>query len=547
MRRNSRSLIIYLIFGILIAVFVISFGPQSGRNQSCMPSSGGWAVKVNDHEVSEQSWRFAILALGYGSASGGRARAMRARETVMDRLIERELLAQAAEGAGFRVSDEEVEEKVRRGEMLVVGIPWPGQSYYFAKEEGEDEPRFSYKRLESYARSLGFSSVEGFVGEQKREMVAQKMRDLLAESVRVSPEEAQARYEQEHTKAEIDYVKLEWADYKNAITLAPADVDAYVAAHEAELKTKYDLNANSYKGRGKELRLRHVFIKKVEPAADAPKPPEGAPPPERARADEALMKIKSGKSIAEVAAEMSQDERSAKRGGDLGWRPQAALGWGPEFAKAVEKLEAGKPPAEVIETPRGWHVVQVDGVREGDLSYDQVKRELAEAALLDEKAKAAAREGADKALAQVQGGGDLLEAYPKDDSDETPEAKSSGPITRTTKFLSGASGYIGNSEELAKAIFGQIPVGQAGAKVYEVEPRRVRQGETRADGQPRRAEGVPRRRRLGQEALRGGQGGHRREHAVRRVRRRGREDRPARRLDVRALHDLDAVDRRQTV
>ena len=34
MRENSRSAIIYVLFGILIAAFVISFGPQSGQTGS---------------------------------------------------------------------------------------------------------------------------------------------------------------------------------------------------------------------------------------------------------------------------------------------------------------------------------------------------------------------------------------------------------------------------------------------------------------------------------------------------------------------------------
>src|SRR6266567_4834214 len=98
LRKNSRSLVIYLIFGILIVVFIISFGPQSvgsrrgirGGSSGCgtaMPS----AATVNGVEISENSWRYGILASGRGSATGERARRLQIRERVLDLLIVREL------------------------------------------------------------------------------------------------------------------------------------------------------------------------------------------------------------------------------------------------------------------------------------------------------------------------------------------------------------------------------------------------------------------------------------------------------------------------
>src|SRR4051794_38724341 len=108
MRRNSRSLLIYLLFGILIAVFILTFGPQSGQHSGCA-GTPSHVAKVDDRDVDVASWRFMMNFLGFGRASGQRARAERQREQVMDALIDRELMAQAAEDEGFRVSTEEAE------------------------------------------------------------------------------------------------------------------------------------------------------------------------------------------------------------------------------------------------------------------------------------------------------------------------------------------------------------------------------------------------------------------------------------------------------
>jgi len=56
-RRQSRSILIYVFFGIIIAVFVINFGPQS---QGCGGAAGqrGMAAKVAGQELSDGAFWF---------------------------------------------------------------------------------------------------------------------------------------------------------------------------------------------------------------------------------------------------------------------------------------------------------------------------------------------------------------------------------------------------------------------------------------------------------------------------------------------------------
>src|SRR4051812_38641630 len=100
MRRNSRNAIIYILFGVIIAVFVINFGPGS---RGCTPGGGGstYAAKVAGSTLTEQDFRFAYIALGGTQFPGQMARERHLKEFVMDKLIERELFAQEAERLGF--------------------------------------------------------------------------------------------------------------------------------------------------------------------------------------------------------------------------------------------------------------------------------------------------------------------------------------------------------------------------------------------------------------------------------------------------------------
>src|SRR5579863_8132901 len=114
MRRNSRHAIIYVLFGILIAAFVISFGPGS-RGVGYSGVTSAYAVKVGGSTVTEQDFHFAWVALGGPQAP----RERRLKEFVMDKLIERELFANEAEHLGYDVSAKEAEDMIMTGRMLI--------------------------------------------------------------------------------------------------------------------------------------------------------------------------------------------------------------------------------------------------------------------------------------------------------------------------------------------------------------------------------------------------------------------------------------------
>ena len=73
----------------------------------------------------------------------------------------------------------------------------------------------------------------------------------------------------------------------------------------------------------------------------------------RARADEALALVRSGKSFKEVASSHS-DGDTGKRGTDLGWFQKGQMV--PAFDNAAFALEPGQTSA-VIESPLGFHII----------------------------------------------------------------------------------------------------------------------------------------------------------------------------------------------
>ncbi|TYL47117.1 peptidylprolyl isomerase [Marinomonas sp. IMCC 4694] len=98
-------------------------------------------------------------------------------------------------------------------------------------------------------------------------------------------------------------------------------------------------------------------------------------------ADDLYKRLKSGADFAQLAKEFSEDQGSTIQGGDLGWVTPGTMV--PEFEDMMKQTDLGdiSPP---FRTQFGWHILQVEGRREADIS-DKVKRSNAERALTAQK------------------------------------------------------------------------------------------------------------------------------------------------------------------
>lgn len=399
LRQNSRSLVIWVMFIVIIATFVLTFGSQSDVNMAgCGGSSSTHVMSVNDHDVSVHSWRFGMTALNQPGVPKARQA-----QAVLDSLLQREILAQSAHEAGFRVTADMATEMIRDGDFLIFGIPVDGKVRYFRNGY------FDYSLLQAVVNAMGLPSVDLFIAEQQRELEARMMRDLLLRGTVASPEEARSRYVYESTTATVELVQLRTSDYQRKIALSPEQIDRYRQEHDSEVRAKYDADAALYKGRGKEVKLREIFIARKQPVVVTPGTPDAGaaqadtdPGLETARAVRA--RILAGADFGQVAREVTEDERRKERGGSLGWRSQENPGLGAgELAEAVKTLAVGAV-SEVITSPRGYHILKIEEAREGDLSYEQVAREIAEQMAVQAYAKAAAKRDAQRALERARAG-----------------------------------------------------------------------------------------------------------------------------------------------
>jgi peptidyl-prolyl cis-trans isomerase D len=440
MRQSSRNFLIYLLFAIVIAVFIVNFGPQSAGGCDAPTGDGAYAARVRGHELTPNDFRYGYLMTGGGQVPADVARAQRLKERVMDQLIERELLASEAERLGLRVSAEEAEDLIGSSRLVAMGFEQPAMVF-------QKDGRFDYEQFRRFVQFSLQMTPKQFVAEQQREILALRMREILRNGANVSQAEVKAEFERQGNQVNLEYMRFSARRYEAEIEPTAEEIKAFADTNEKKLKELYDQRKYLYEKAPKERRLSQIVLKV---AADAKPELDAAV---KARADKAAERVKKGEAFAAVAKVETEDARGKTRGGALGWRRQGTTGLG---TTAEEKVWAAKDGEVVgpIKGTDGWYLVLVEGTREGNIPFEAVRLELAEDQLKQDKAKTRAIAEAEAALVKARAANDkpLKDLFPApagEAKEDRPTAEETGLFSQRGAVVEG----IGSSAALARAAF----------------------------------------------------------------------------------------------
>ena len=425
MRRQGASIFVYLIFCLLIAIFVINFRPgQSRQDDNGCRGVSNVVISVAGNEATQTAYKIAY------SNPYNRGTGKQKTYVALETLIRREILADAAEARGLLTTNDLMIEEIKKGHFFLGGQKTmiPG-----AFEEVDGEKFYSQKAVKGWMGQMNVSA-NSYIEEQRRGLLASMMSEILAESVQVSREEALSQFLYEGNTATYDVVAFKPELYRSAMRITDADVDRYLASHTDEIEKRYKSDERTYKGVKPQLQLREIFIAKAEPkAAEAPKPDDKTAKPDDKKPDDktakkddkkpdvkpvgmpiddAKAKLEAVRTAAatnkqkfiDAAKELSTDDSAKSVGGEIGWHgvDNGMLG-----DKAVNDAIKSLKPGEmtpVIATDRGVYLILAEAKREGDLSYEQVKHELAKQLAIDTWSKEAAKRAAIAALDHARNG-----------------------------------------------------------------------------------------------------------------------------------------------
>lgn len=290
------------------------------------------------------------------------AQKKRLQQELIDEIVRRTLLNQAAQRYGYRVSDAELGQAIRSEQAFQV--------------DGKFDPA-AYRGM---LAQLGMSTA-GFEQQERRSMQVQHLTQSLLISDFYTPAELQRIFALENEQREVRYAVVPVARYAAAATVEEAAVKAWYDAHIADyqnpesvrlqyaemrledvmrevaadaqgLQAYYEANKSRYAEEEKR-HASHILVKVTDAV------PEAAA---LAKAQALRAQLLAGKDFAALARQNSEDPGSAANGGDLGWAGRSA--YVKPFADALYALKVGEI-SEPVRTQFGYHLIRLDEVRPG--------------------------------------------------------------------------------------------------------------------------------------------------------------------------------------
>jgi peptidyl-prolyl cis-trans isomerase D len=418
-RSESGNYVVGAIVVGIIVVFALEFrtgrgNPTANFKEQCAVAYAGGCVDQKDY--------FAALGLVMRGADPKAARAMHLRKQVLDGLTERELLATEAERLGLAISDSVLDGELTAGrahvslpvdqaEMLAYrlglcrrspygcdpGTPIGVRQLQVSRTDGEP---FDYQLYEKEIRILANRGPKEFRTAQERELLAEALRDLVRQRVRIADSEAFAMYDRDRSKVVVRSVVLSrnWFS-KFALDTSDAAVDKWAAENAKQVDEAW--NADKDKFTADCPLVSELSLPLVPNALESEKDPVK----ERLLALKA--RVTKGESFDAVAREASSSATAAF-GGKRGC---LYPGSGPDAEALLEAAKKLAPGAisDVIETPRSLVVLRLDGKLLAANTEREGRRQLARSLYLGSAADQSMRAFAAELIKQARAGAKLEE------------------------------------------------------------------------------------------------------------------------------------------
>lgn len=468
LRKHSKGWLAYTAFGAIIVVFILWGG------SSYLSREANKIAKIDRFIISTENYSKAYTdTLKKYQAQFGQAltpemiKRLDLRRKVLDDLIDQYIIEADAKKMGIEITDGDLQQFISQ-------VP------AFQRDGKFDEA--IYRRYLEYE---GLTPA-GFEQKARKDFLKQLFVSVLTENVIVSPQELDAAYHQLSDTYDLYYITGDPASYSKDVQVSQDQIQAFYNANKERYRVPpkitiavIDFPATSYlastevttddvrdyyethKAEFSEparVHVRHILIKM----------PDGTDTQTAGQKEELAGKIvtqaREGKDFASLATQYSQDELTAKKGGDLGMLPVNS------FPKELGEVIATMKPGDVkgpIASPEGLQILKLEAREEAKtIPFESVSTSVLETLKL-QRAKLTAHDEAKKAF---------MELYEQRKLDFEGYAKAKGiEVRQIGPFSEGeGAGLAMNPEEVKKAFtfsadeLGDVIGTPGGYAVYKV-------------------------------------------------------------------------------
>ncbi len=386
--------------GLVCLAFVIFYIPDFLRTSGADAAAGDTIATVQGHDITTGEFRRTYQAQlqAYRTAYGGNMSDQLLKQLGIDQQIlqqmvdERAALAEA-DRLGIGARDEEVRQRI-------ISIPAFQENGAFIGEQ-------RYQQLLRMQRPPMTPS--DFEDSVRRQLVVEKLRASLTDWLSVPDKELEQEYRRRNDKVKLAVVSVTADTFRSQATVSDAEVASHFDAHKedfkvsekrkiryllvdvdalrskvvvpsADIERSYNSSIEQYTT-PEQVRASHILLK-TEGKDDAAV---------KAKAEDILKQAKAGADFAALAKKYSEDEASAKNGGDLDYFGKGRMV--PEFDQKAFTMEPGQI-SDLVKTQYGYHVIKlVDKKPAATRSLAEVRQQISDQ-LAYERAQA---QGADLA------------------------------------------------------------------------------------------------------------------------------------------------------
>lgn len=351
--------------GLVVLAFVIFYIPDFLRGNAAGAALGDTVATVQGRDITAGDFRrtYDAQLQAYRNAYGGNVSEQLLKQLGIDQQILQQLVDQQAALAeadrlGITASDEEVRQRIFSAPAFQENGAFIGEQRY-------------QQLLRSQRPPLTPAQFERSVRE---ELVLDKLRAVLTNWLSTTDMEIEKEYRLRNDKVKLAVVTFIADTFRPEATASDAEVATYFTAHQADFKipekrkVRYllvDTDAIRAKTTVSEasierayndgiaqytspeqVRASHILLRTEGKDAAAVK----------AKAEDILKQARSGADFAELAKKYSEDEGSAKNGGDLDYFGKGKMV--PEFDQVAFTMEPGQT-SDLVKTDFGYHIIKL--------------------------------------------------------------------------------------------------------------------------------------------------------------------------------------------
>jgi peptidyl-prolyl cis-trans isomerase D len=443
--------------GLVCVAFVLFYIPDFLQGTGADAASSDTIARIEGQKITGSEFRRAYQAQlqAYRSAYGGQMsdqllKQLGVENQILQQMVDERAALAEADRLGIKVSDEEVRQRILATPAFQENGTFIGETRYQQLLRMQRPPMTAAQFEDNVRRSLAVD----------------KLRASLTDWLSVADKDLEGEYRRRNDKVKLAVVSFTADTFRPQVSATDAEVTAYFDGHKedfkipekrkikyllidfdalrtritipaADVQQAYNTNIEQY-SQPEQVRASHILLK-TEGKDDAAV---------KAKAEDLLKKAKAGADFAELAKANSEDEGSAKNGGDLDFFGRGRMV--PEFDQVAFTLQPGQI-SDLVKTQYGYHIIKVtDKKAASTRSIDEVRQQLT-----DQLSYERAQTQANEIAAQVE-----------------REVKKPADIERVARARGLAvleSGFFAREEP----IMGLGPAPEAASRAFEMKPDEV--------------------------------------------------------------------------